>query len=201
MGSSNTIHSSLMMFTICLVPIMSIFVKENIARWNKTNIEGRCYQHNLGYQTSLAFLSLWSCSTTLGEWYAARFGCSVGTSMVPLLISDTDVSWGENNIGWEVPVRKSTIVRHLSVSALHLREVFRIRSRKVMISEIRLNVIYQRMGNFRSKSTNQGSSNEDESVFYSVADARKMGKWCCFHLSPDVPQLWFVLVLPSKFGF
>ena len=55
--------------------------------WNKTNTEGRCYHQNLGYQPSLAFLSLWSSSTKLGEWRAARFGCSVGTSMVPLVIS------------------------------------------------------------------------------------------------------------------
>ena len=98
----------------------------------------RCYQHNLGYQTSLAFLSLCPCSTKLVEWCAARFGCSVGTSMVPLVTSAIDIV--------------KTTARHLSVSALYLREVFRIRNRKVMISEIRLDVIHQRMGNYRSKS-------------------------------------------------
>ena len=51
----------------------------------------------------------------------------------------------------EVDVVK-TIAKHLSISGLHLREVVRIRSRKVMISEIRLDVIRQRMGNIRSKS-------------------------------------------------
>ena len=75
--------------------------------------------------------------------------------MEPVVSSDKDVSWGEQY--WlgstykEVDMVK-TIVGHTYVSALVFREVFRIRSRKVMISEIRLDVIRQRMKNFKSKS-------------------------------------------------
>ena len=156
MGSSNSVLSSLMMFTTWLRPSFSIFLwkitlqdgKKEILRKDAISIiqdtkqvslffHSDHVQQNLVNGVQLALIVL-----SERPWYH--------------LWLDIDVSWGKNSICVdntckEVDVEK-TIARHLSASALHLREVFRIRSRKVMISETRLDVIHQRMGNCRSKS-------------------------------------------------
>ena len=147
MGSSNTAHGFLMMFTtwLCLF-LWKKTLQDGIKHWGKMLSAKFRIPNKSRFSFILIMykkkknvlngvqLDWWLCrnlySTTCDLWY----WCELRKEQY----------WVGNTFK-EVDVVK-TIPRHLSVSTLGFLEVFRIRSRKVMISEIRLGVIHQRMG-------------------------------------------------------